>query len=142
MENLKKIQELTKTLERVESNLKEEIDILDFLLEHFTDGYWDWNVNTNVEYLSPKFKKQLGYNEDEMENKPESWMSICNEEDLNRAYNKINTLIVGETDEFEEILRFTHKKGDEIKILCCGKVVSRDSEGKAIRVVGVHSIIT
>jgi len=54
MVNLKKIQELTKTLERVEGNLKEEIDILDFLLEHFTDGYWDWNVITNVEYLSPK----------------------------------------------------------------------------------------
>jgi len=140
-ENLKKLSELTQTLERVEENLQEENTILNFLLEHFTDGYWDWNVTTNYEYLSPKFKQQLGYGVNEMENSPNSWMKICNDEDLERASAKITSLIKGETEEFEETLRFTHKEGNEVKILCRGKVVKRHENGTALRVVGTHTII-
>jgi PAS domain-containing protein len=83
-ENLKKLYDLTETLERVESNLVEEKSILEFMLEHTTDGYWDWDIQSGYEYMSPKFKKQLGYEPDEMENKPEAWQAICNEEDLGR----------------------------------------------------------
>ena len=137
-ENLKKLYELTETLARVEENLQEENTILGFLLEHFTDGYWDWNVITNYEYLSPKFKQQLGYGVKEMENSPDSWMKICNSEDLERASTKITSLIKGESEEFKEELRFTHKEGQEVKILCRGKVVKRDEDGKALRVVGTH----
>ncbi len=140
-ENLKKLYELTETLTRVEENLQEENAILGFLLEHFTDGYWDWNVVTNYEYLSPKFKQQLGYNVDEMENSPNSWMTICNDEDLERASVKISSLVKGETEEFKEELRFTHKEGHEVKILCRGKVVKRHENGTALRVVGTHTII-
>ena len=140
-DNLKKILELTESLERVEENLVEENSILEFVLEQFTDGYWDWDVKKNYEYLSPKFKQQLGYEVHEMENKPESWMVICNDDDLVLTTDKIKLLINGDVDEFSNILRFTHKKGHEIKILCRGKVVKRDDEGKALRVVGTHTLI-
>lgn len=140
-DNLKKILELTESLERVENNLMEENSILEFVLEHFTDGYWDWDVKKNYEYLSPKFKQQLGYKVHEMENKPESWMSICNGDDLISSTNTIKSLIKGDIDEFSSVFRFTHKKGHEVKILCRGKVVKRDNDGKALRVVGTHTLI-
>lgn len=140
-DNLKKIKELTNTLERVEDNLTEEKTILEFMLEHTTDGYWDWNIVSGYEYLSPKFKKQLGYEPDEMENRPESWQKICNQEDLVRTYATVEKHFKGEIDEFKEVLRFTHKQGHEVTILCRGKVVKRGDNGEPLRMIGTHTII-
>lgn len=140
-ENIKKLYELTNTLENVEQNLTEERDVLEFILEHTTDGYWDWNMVNNYEYLSPKFKSQLGYGVNEMENSPESWQKICNQEDLERTIVTVENHIKGETEEFKELLRFTHKEGHEVKILCRGKVVKRDEKGNPLRMIGTHTII-
>jgi PAS domain S-box-containing protein len=139
--NLGRLQELTSTLERVESNLVEEKSILEFILESTTDGYWDWDIPKGYEYLSPKFKKQLGYEPDEMEDKPEAWQSICNTEDLTRSYEVMQSHFNGDTEEFREMLRFTHKEGYEIKILCRGKVIKRGVNGEPLRMIGTHTII-
>jgi PAS domain S-box-containing protein len=141
MSNIHEIRKLTQTLEFVENNLKEENKILEFLLEHSMDGYWDWNISTNYEYLSPKFKNQLGYEDDEMENSPESWMTLCNVDDLEEAKKDIGLVLGGEKEEFEKELRFTHKNGDEVKILCRGILIKRDEEGNPLRMVGTHRII-
>jgi PAS domain S-box-containing protein len=141
MDNLKKIQNLTNTLNHVELNLKEENKLLEFLLEHSLDGYWDWNVSTGYEYLSPKFKQQLGFEDHEMENKPESWMSLCNDLDLGEAQKVIGKVLSGGDEEFQLSLRFTHKKGHEVKILCRGKLIKKSEEGTPLRMVGTHRII-
>ena len=138
---LDKIKLLTDSLSRVEENLKEEMAILEFILEKSTDGYWDWNILTNYEYLSPKLKAQLGYLPNEMENSPKSWQTICNTDDLKKAGECIQKHLDGKTEEFSETLRFTHKKGHIITILCSGIVVSRDIDGKATRMVGTHKLI-
>lgn len=141
MKNLEKIQDLTNTLNYIELNLKEEKNLLEFLLEHSLDGYWDWDISSGYEYLSPKFKQQLGYENDEMENKPESWMSICNPEDLENTHRIIDGVLSGKSDTFEKELRFTHKKGYEVKILCRGKLIKKSKEGVPLRMVGTHRII-
>jgi PAS domain S-box-containing protein len=140
-DKLKRIRELTNDLAKVESNLKSEYEILEFVLESSTDGYWDWNMITNYEYLSPKFKAQLGYKPEEMENNPEAWQKICNKEDLAIAYNKIVDYSDNKTKEFNQVLRLTHKKGHIVNVLCSGKIVERDADGKPLRMIGTHKII-
>lgn len=139
--SLNEIKTLTDTLIRVEENLKEEMAILEFILDQSTDGYWDWNIETDYEYLSPKFKAQLGYKPDEMKNSPSAWQEICNKSDLAKAGPLIESHLKGETDEFQAELRFTHKDGSEIKVLCSGKVVSRKKDGTPLRMVGTHKLI-
>jgi PAS domain S-box-containing protein len=141
MDNLDRIRELTHTLIKIEENLKKEKNILEFVLEHSTDGYWDWNIQTNYEYLSRKFKLQLGYRVDEMANSPEAWMSICNPDDVQLAYKQVKRHIKGEIDEISQVLRFTHKQGHEIKILCRGKIVEWTEDRKPLRMIGTHVII-
>ena len=51
-------------------------------LESSLAGFWDWDMVSNEEYLSPRFKQMLGYAVHEMENKPESWQKIAFQEDL------------------------------------------------------------
>jgi PAS domain S-box-containing protein len=141
MSYLDKIKELTETLSNVELNLKKEYAILEFVLEDTSDGYWDWNVVTNYEYLSPKFKAQLGYKVDELAHTPESWMRLCNPEDLARAKVTISKILSGEFDGFSERLRFTHKDGSEVNVLCSGKLVGVGKNGEPLRMVGTHKII-
>jgi PAS domain-containing protein len=139
MKNLAKIKELTDTLTRVEENLSKEKIILEFILENTTDGYWDWNMVTNYEYLSPKLKAQLGYEDHEMENKPEAWMEMCL--DLEKANVAIQAHIKGDTPDFRSVVRYTHKKGHVVSILCRGKIVEFDEDGKPTRMIGTHVII-
>jgi PAS domain S-box-containing protein len=141
MENLDEIRKLTNSLSRVENNLKNEKSTLEFILEHTTDGYWDWNVVTGYEYLSPKFKSQLGYTVDEMENKPESWQKICNPEDAAKLWDQVQNHFSGNQEDIKGVLRFTHKEGHEIQILCRGKLVERSEDGSPLRMIGTHVIL-
>lgn len=143
MGNLERIIELTDTLTKIEENAKKERNILEFVIEHTIDGYWDWNIVTGYEYLSPKFKSQLGYLPSEMENSPDAWMALCNSEDLERAKVSIGNYLNGKSDTyiFSEILNFTHKQGHNVKILCRGIIVDRDEKGAPTRMVGTHVII-
>jgi PAS domain S-box-containing protein len=139
--SINKIKNLTETLVRVEDNLKEEKEVLEFILEHTTDGYWDWDLTSNYQYLSPKLKKQLGYEEDEMENKPESWQVICDKLDLEKTEKRIEDHLDGITEDFKSLIHFTHKDGHIVKILCRGKVVKRDENNQPLRMIGTHTII-
>jgi PAS domain S-box-containing protein len=105
--SIDKIKKLTETLNRVEDNLHEEKEVLEFILEHTTDGYWDWDLTTNYQFLSPKLKNQLGYEEDEMENKPESWQAICDKLDLEKTEKRIEDHLDGITEDFKSIMNFT-----------------------------------
>ena len=137
--NLDKIEKLTNTLSRVDENLKDEMSILEFVLDSITDGYWDWNIETNYEYFSDKFKSQLGYKR--MKPSPESWQKICNPEDLTSAIKGVEDHFSGKTENFNQVLRLTHKDGHEVKVMCIGKVVNWSDDGKPLRMVGTHQLI-
>ena len=139
--SIDRIKQLTDTLNKVENNLKEENKILNFILENITDGYWDWDIVTGYEYLSPKFKFQLGYLPHEMENSPEAWQKICHEDSLAAAGAKIQEIFEGKSDSFDQILKFNHKKSHVVNILCNGKLVQSGENGEPIRMVGTHTII-
>jgi PAS domain S-box-containing protein len=141
MDPLDNIRKLTSTLVRVEQNLEQEKSTLEFILEHTTDGYWDWDVETGYEYLSPRFKSQLGYEVDEMEDKPESWQAICHPEDSNLLWDEVQQHFRGEIEEIKGVLRFTHKLGHEIRILCRGKLVEFTESGEPKRMIGTHVIL-
>ena len=136
---LDRIIELTDTLSRVEENLQEEMAILSFVLDSITDGYWDWNIQTDYAFFSEKFKSQLGYKR--MKPTPESWKSICHPDDLEEAERKIEEHFLGKTDEFNQILRLRHKQGHEVKVKTSGKVVSYNDNGSPLRMVGTHILI-
>jgi PAS domain S-box-containing protein len=141
--NIEKLRELVQTLTIRDIEVFESRDLLEMILENTTDGYWDWHVEKDYEYLSPTFKKQLGYNDDELENHPSSWMTLIFDEDLKVMQQELEKHFKSKGDyEFKTISRYKHKNGGTIKILCRGKVVSWGENDKPIRMVGTHIDIT
>lgn len=109
------------------------------ILEHSLAGYWDWDIPTGEEYLSPIFKKMFGYEDHEIENRAESWQKLIFAEDLPGIYEKFNQHIEskGKIPFYNEV-RYHHKNGSTVWVICTGKVIEWAEDGTAIRMVGCH----
>jgi two-component system, sensor histidine kinase and response regulator len=127
----------------LEEKIKRENDAVNFILENTVGGYWDWDLKNNREYLSPGFKKMFGYEDHEMENLPESWMKIIFQEDLDSTL-KLFDLHVKSKGEipFSAEVRYRHKDGSTVWVICSGKVIEWDEEGNPLRMLGSHVDIT
>lgn len=125
------------------TNIKDLILISESALESALAGFWDWNMVTNHEYLSPRFKSMFGYKEHEMENNPEAWQKIAFQEDLPKMFESFDNHIKSKgKSEFKSVVRYHHKNGKIIWIRCNGKVVEWSDEGKPLRAIGCHIDIT
>lgn len=112
-------------------------------LEISLAGFWDWNMLSNEEYLSPRFKEIFGYKESEMENSPEAWQKIAFPEDLSEMFKAFDIHIKSKgTIPFKSIVRYHHKDGKTVWVRCNGKVVEWSKEGVPIRAIGCHVDIT
>ena len=113
------------------------------ILEQSLAGYWDWDIPTGNEYLSPTFKKMFGYEDNEIENKADSWQKLIFTEDLPSVYEKFNLHIESKGQiPFCIEVRYHHKDGSTIWVICTGKVIEWDDDGRAKRMIGCHIDIT
>jgi PAS domain S-box-containing protein len=112
-------------------------------LESSLAGFWDWDMMSNEEYLSPRFKEMFGYSDDEMENTPESWQKIAFQEDLPGMFESFNTHVQSRGKvPFHSIVRYHHKNGNTIWVRCNGKVVEWSEKNEPLRAIGCHVDIT
>jgi len=119
-----------------------EVDIVSFMSESLFDGIWFWDVETpENEWMDDRFWQTFGYDPAEMPFTPESWQKIVHPEDLKVAYIMIEKLIMDPDYKYDQILRYTHKRGHTVWIRCRGKAI-RDPQGRATRVLGLHQDIT
>ncbi|MGN6552702.1 MAG: PAS domain-containing protein [Verrucomicrobiota bacterium] len=105
------------------------------------DGLWDWNLETNAIYYSPRWKSMLGYAEHELADKPETLNELTHPEDLPRTLESIQKLIEGHGDQFEAEFRMRHKEGHWVYILSRAFATQR-SNGNLVRLVGTHVDLT
>lgn len=125
------------------SNLEDLNFLSESALESSLAGFWDWNIETNEEYLSPRFKEMFGYSDDEMENSPESWKRIAFQEDLPHMFKSFEDHVQSRGElPFKSIVRYHHKNGSVVWVRCNGKVVSWAENGAPIRAIGCHVDIT
>ncbi len=117
--------------------------VMSDILESTLSGYWDWNIAANVEYFSPAFKKMLGYEYHELPNVPETWQKLIFPEDLPgvlEIYDK-HVQSKGKVPFYNEV-RYKHKDGSTVWVICAGRVIEWDDDGTPVRMVGCHVDIT
>lgn len=130
------------TIERQhQARLRSKEELLSMAFRATSDGIWDWDLKTDQVWFSPQWKAQLGYDEDELNNRFDTWTDLVFEEDRIEAMNGLEQHIAGQSDRFEMIQRFRHKDGHTVFILVRAFAV-RDEEGRAIRMVGAHTDVT
>jgi PAS domain S-box-containing protein len=113
-----------------------------FALEGAGDGVWDWNPVTNEVFYSKQYKHMLGYENHEIENNLEEWDKRIFPDDREIVYELLNKYMRNETPAYVSEHRLKCKDGTYKWILDRGKIMSRDSEGKPMRIIGTHTDIT
>lgn len=106
------------------------------------DGLWDWNLETDEIYYSPRWKGMLGYEAHQLASNLDTWASLVHPDDKAIALAKTQDYLAGRTTSLEIEMRMRHKAGHDVFVLSRGFLVRRDSDGKPIRLVGTHVDIT
>ncbi len=119
--------------------VRNELKLLENILDIVLAGYWDWDIPKHYEYLSPSFKQMFGYEDHEIANLPESWQQLIFPEDLPKAIEAFERHVQshGEIPYYNEV-RYRHKDGSTVWVICSGQVIEWDSEGNPIRMIGCH----
>jgi PAS domain S-box-containing protein len=105
-------------------------------LQGANDGLWDWNLETDEVYYSPRWKSMLGYSDEELENRLATWKRLVHPEDRATTLALVSDLVEGRTEKFEVEFRMRHKTGYDVHIL--SRAFFYDTGGKTRRLVGTH----
>ncbi|MGH8258209.1 MAG: PAS domain S-box protein, partial [Steroidobacteraceae bacterium] len=104
------------------------------------DGLWDFDVERNGVYFSPRWKAMLGYAEDALLDSPD-WRNLVHPDDMSRVQGAIRDHVAGKTPVFESVHRMRHRSGEWRWVM--SRAQARvDAQGRLMRLVGVELDIT
>ncbi|MBP0005276.1 MAG: PAS domain S-box protein [Cyanobacteria bacterium SBC] len=105
------------------------------------DGIWDWNIQTNEVYFSPRWKEMLGFADDEIANHLDEWSKRVHPDDLDWVVQTIQDHLAEKTPFYITEHRVRCKDGSYRWILDRGQALW-DENGDVVRMVGSHTDIT
>ena len=111
-------------------------------LESVGDGVWDLQVQSGEQYLSPNLLRMYGYEEGELQSSVAELDALVHPEDLGRLQHDRQAHLDGITLTYSNEHRVLCKDGNWKWVHSRGMVISRDVNGKALRMLGTHADIT
>ena len=126
---------------KTEAALRESEKRFFLALDETSAGLWDLNIINDEVFLSPMWKKILGYDDDELENSFESWESLWHPDDVESIRKASDDYAQGKTNNYRNIHRLKHKDGSWRWILSRGGILKED-KGKPYRWIGTNIDIT
>jgi len=125
-----------------ERALRESEEQLQLAMEGANDGLWDWDIENNHAYYSPRWQTMLGFNPSEVKPIFKSKESLIHPDDLERVKDTLQEHLDGKSAIYQSEHRVKTKDGRWLWILDRGKVVERSVTGRPLRIVGTHTDIT
>lgn len=104
------------------------------------DGLWDFDLERNTLYLSPRWKAMLGYSDDELIDVAD-WRQFVHPDDAEQVESLLRAHLADEAEYFESTHRVRHRSGEWRWVTARAKALT-DDQGKLVRLVGVELDIT
>lgn len=119
-------------------------DRLLLAMDACSDGLWDWDATTGKVYYSQNYLSMLGHTSETYPAELDSWVRAVHPDDYEKTVNMQMRVAASpaEGDAFSCTNRIRHADGTWLWVLGRGCVTSRDSEGRALRIVGMHTDIS
>jgi len=127
---------------KAEKQLIRSIIETELFLNATTDGIWEWNFITNKLFFSDRYYTMLGYKPHEFKPTYENWLKRIHPDDVEQAKKVAEKYLKTKPDYYENEFRFKMKNGEYRWIRSKARVVKRDENGEAIRLIGSHEDIT
>lgn len=104
-------------------------------------GVWDWDLTNNTFYIDPNIKQMIGYEDDEIPNDLEIYSQYIHPKDREVVMHAARELLEENATEYISEHRMLHKDGSYRWFMARGQII-RDTQGKALRMVGTDTDIT
>lgn len=121
--------------------LKESEERYALVAKGGNDGLWDWNMETDEVYFSPRWKIMLGFDEEDDVSRDDAKDLLVHRDDIEMTKEKLSNHLKGKTDIYINEYRLRHKNGNYLWVLERGLALF-DEKGKPYRMAGTISDIT
>jgi diguanylate cyclase (GGDEF)-like protein/PAS domain S-box-containing protein len=113
----------------------------DLVAKATSDTVWDWDIEADTVWRSEKFLDQHGFSSEEVAAYSIAWVDRIHPEDKTDVLSGTSYALKNGKDKWSAEYRFLQKDGSYAHVLDRG-YISRDTQGKALRVVGCMTNIT
>ncbi|BAP55333.1 signal transduction histidine kinase [Thioploca ingrica] len=120
---------------QAEAALRQSEERFELAMRGASDGLWDWNIETDEVYYSPRFKQMLGLSDRDIGNRCSDWHNRIHPQDLPQVQAHLLAYLQQEIPAYEVQHREQHQAGHYLWILSRGIAIFNE-QGKAIRMVG------
>lgn len=124
-----------------EKALEESEQRYALVIDASEQGIWDWNTETNEVFYSKQWKKQIGYEDDEIENNFDSWIDHLHPDEKEDCRRAIQAYLNNPVEHFFLEFRFRHKDGS-YRWMNTKAASILNENGKVVRMFGTHTDIT
>jgi diguanylate cyclase (GGDEF)-like protein/PAS domain S-box-containing protein len=105
-------------------------------LDSAEEGLWDYLVQADEIFYSPRWFTLLGFQAGELPYSFETWTTLTHPEDVALLMKTIDTATRSGEEAFQIEIRMLAQEGQWRWIQVRGRAVERDERGKAVRLVG------
>lgn len=120
---------------QAEAALRQSEERFELAMRGASDGLWDWNIETDEVYYSPRFKQMLGLSDRDIGNRCSDWHHRIHPHDLPQVQAHLLAYLQHQIPAYEVQHREQHQAGHYLWILSRGIAIFNE-QGKAIRMVG------
>ncbi|CAM3903959.1 sensor domain-containing diguanylate cyclase [Tsukamurella ocularis] len=113
-----------------------------FALDTVGEGIWDWDLASREVYYSPRWKRMLGFADDEIGDTTLEWERRVHPDDFASALRAMNRHMRGETAEYHCEHRIRTRSGHYLWVRGRGRVIERADDGTIVRIIGSQTDIT
>lgn len=106
-----------------EQSLRTSEERYSLALEGANDGIWDWDLENNCIYYSPRWKNLLGFNESEVNDEPDEWFDRIHPDDMPSVKSSIEAHLTGLSSHIETEFRMQHKNGSYLWVMARGNAI-------------------
>ena len=121
--------------------LQKSEERMSLVMESTNDALWDWNVSAGEAYFSPRYYTMLNYAPGAFPATYASWRERVHPDDIRGAEDALKQHFDNLTPIFTAEFRMKTRGGEWRWIFGRGKIVERDADGKAVRMVGTNTDI-
>lgn len=100
------------------------------------DGVWDWNLETDHVYYSPRWQQILGFEDNELEPTLETWQALIHPDDVDNVFDTIKQQTACQYRSFDIEMRMRDKQGQALFVNARVFDVIYDDDSKPIRLLG------
>ncbi len=111
-------------------------------LESIGDGVWDWYIQEGTEFFSERLLQMCGYGGGDLNSNPDEFDDRTHPDDLDQLHQARLDHFEGRAPLYQSERRILCKDGSWKWVLSRGMVISRDADGKPLRMIGTFTDIS